>query len=129
MTPMPNPNQPVNPVEEAQETRVINIRNAPRGWENNPQYVYIGRAGKGQDGYFGNPFKLSKHEERGATLARFEAHARRLLDTDIEYRRRVRDLYGKTLVCFCHPQPCHGDVLAKLAAVLSTQQPVSEVKA
>jgi hypothetical protein len=25
------------------------------------------------------------------------------------------ELRGKRLVCYCHPLPCHGDVLAELA--------------
>ena len=27
----------------------------------------------------------------------------------------LAELKGKRLGCFCHPQPCHGDVLAELA--------------
>ena len=30
---------------------------------------------------------------------------------DAAFRRRVWELEGKTLVCFCSPKACHGDVL------------------
>ena len=37
--------------DNRKHTRVVNIRKEAYD-------VYIGRAGKGQDGYFGNPFRL-----------------------------------------------------------------------
>ena len=86
-------------------TTVINIKNAPIGWINNPDYVYIGRAGKGLTGYFGNPTTLKKY--RGYLESR--------IDEDIGFREKVMNLYGKTLVCFCKPKPCHGDILAEYA--------------
>ena len=30
-----------------------------------------------------------------------------------EYRRRIEGLRGKTLMCFCKPLACHGDVIAE----------------
>ena len=73
--------------------------------------VYIGRAGKGQDGYFGNPFRLKQDMIRGGTLAGFREYFYRRLVNDAEYRRRVHELQGKTLGCFCKPHPCHGDII------------------
>lgn len=97
-------------------TRVVNLRREPYD-------VYVGRAGHGQDGYFGNPVRTGEtcpvcgevHRERGETIACFEVYARRRMQTDPTYARRVRDLRGKVLGCFCKPKPCHGDVLVKLA--------------
>lgn len=40
-------------------TRVVNIRKESCD-------VYIGRAGQGKDGYFGNPFRLEATMTRGA---------------------------------------------------------------
>jgi hypothetical protein len=109
-------------------TSVINIRQAPANWQSDPRYVYIGRAGKGQDGYFGNPFPLLQGESRGATLDRFREWAKNKLSTDPEFARRVSELKGKTLICFCAPnsglQPaldgdtCHGQILAHYAETL-----------
>lgn len=109
-------------------TSVIHIRQTPSNWQSDPQYVYIGRAGKGQDGYFGNPFPLQHGESRGSTLDRFREWVKNRLDTDPEFARRVSGLKGKTLICFCAPkdglQPaldgdiCHGQILAHYAETL-----------
>lgn len=88
-------------------TNVVNIKTGAS------YDVYIGRAGHGQDGYFGNPFRLYPGEPRGATLDRYEQYFLYRLDTDPEFRRRVLELKGKTLSCFCHPAPCHGDIIAE----------------
>ena len=53
--------------------------------------MYIGRAGKGQDGYFGNPFRLKQDMIRGGTLAGFREYFYRRLVNDAEYRRRVHE--------------------------------------
>ena len=46
--------------------------------------MYIGRAGKGQDGYFGNPFRLKQDMIRGGTLAGFREYFYRRLVNDAE---------------------------------------------
>lgn len=87
-------------------TTVVNIRTGAR------YDVYIGRAGHGQDGYFGNPFRLKPEEARGATLARFEAYFYDRLGDDPEFVQRVLQLRDKVLGCFCKPHACHGDIIA-----------------
>ncbi len=77
-------------------TRVVNLRKEPFD-------VYIGRAGHGYDGYFGNPSK---------TVREFETYFFTRLINDPEYKQRVHALNGKTLGCFCKPKHCHGDVIA-----------------
>jgi hypothetical protein len=94
---------------------VINIKDAPVGWRDDPHYVYIGRAGKGLDGYFGNPF-IAK--QRGDTLDKYRGYLEDLLKVDREFIRRTKALQGKTLVCFCKPKRCHGDILAHYAEKL-----------
>ena len=88
------------------ETKVVNIKDAKYD-------VYIGRAGRGQDGYFGNPFVLKAGETRGASLEKYRAYFYNRLETDPEFRRRIHALKGKTLGCFCKPYPCHGDIIAE----------------
>jgi hypothetical protein len=78
--------------------------------------VYIGRAGKGQDGYFGNPIRLvnpHRQEERTRNLEQYRKYFYDRLEIDGEFRRRIQALKGKTLGCFCKPLPCHGDVIAE----------------
>lgn len=82
--------------------RAVNLRKE--------QYdVYIGRAGKGEDGYFGNPYRGRKQ----AVLDKFRPYFFGRLERDPEYRRRVLALKGKRLGCFCKPGLCHGDIIAE----------------
>ncbi len=97
--------------------RVIHIRDST-GSDNE---VYIGRAGKGHDGVFGNPvikgrncFMCGKvHRDSGSTLPCYEEWLQIKLEQDADFAQAVGGLRGKTLVCFCKPGPCHGDVLIK----------------
>lgn len=75
--------------------------------------VYCGRAGKGQDGYFGNPFKLTSESQRGDTLEKFREYFYNRLESDPEFKMRVGKLKGKRLGCFCAPKPCHADIIAE----------------
>lgn len=86
------------------KTRVVNIRKESCD-------VYIGRAGHGKDGYFGNPFRLDAEMARGGTLESYRKYFYHRLSTDEEFRGRIGELRGKTLGCFCKPNPCHGDVI------------------
>jgi hypothetical protein len=51
--------------------------------------VYIGRKGKGQDGYFGNPFHNGTRSEN---IAAFRKYFYDRLKTDPIFNRRVRSL-------------------------------------
>lgn len=104
---------------------VINIKAA----KNTSDEVYIGRAGKGYDGYFGNPIRLREpcricgktHFKPGETLECYAEYLTLRLDTDQEFRHRVKLLIGRTLVCFCKPKPCHGDILARYSLKLNSE--------
>lgn len=85
-------------------TKVVNLRFAPYD-------VYIGRAGKGKDGYFGNPIKLKPGESRGSTIEKYKIYFYNRIQTDEEFKKKVLELQGKTLGCFCKPNSCHGDVI------------------
>ena len=68
--------------------------------------VFIGRPSK-----WGNPFKMSRTATRQDVVKAYEVYLlsnKELMDSLIELR-------GKDLVCFCAPEPCHGDVLIKYA--------------
>jgi hypothetical protein len=96
-------------------TRVVTIR----GGE--PYDFYIGRAGQGESGYFGNPYPKGQacsrcgelHGSPASTLPCFETYFLERLRDDPEFRARVRGLRGRVLGCFCLPgNPCHGAVIA-----------------
>jgi hypothetical protein len=84
---------------------VVNLRNEKYD-------VYIGRAGHGHDGYFGNPHK-TRWDIRGATLKKYREYFYNRIATDPEFKERVLALKGKKLGCFCKPYPCHGDIIAE----------------
>lgn len=68
--------------------------------------VYIGRGSK-----WGNPFVIGKDGNRDDVCDKYEAYLlsnQTLLDA-------LPELKDKKLGCFCKPQRCHGDLLAKLA--------------
>jgi len=83
--------------------------------------VYVGRAGHGNDGYFGNPFKSSNRDE---SIARFEQYFQERIKNDPEYRRRILSLQGKVLGCFCKPQKCHADIIAKYLNSIPEVKPI-----
>lgn len=74
--------------------------------------VYIGRAGGGEDGYFGNPFMLLGPEksDRIRCIENFRNYFIDRIGKDAEFKRRVEGLRGKRLGCFCAPAPCHGNI-------------------
>jgi len=69
--------------------------------------VYIGRPSK-----WGNPFAIGRDGTRAQVIARYE----RWLGEQPELIGQLGELEGKTLGCWCAPNACHGDVLARLAA-------------
>jgi len=97
--------------------KVVNIK------DTNEYDVYIGRAGNGKDGYFGNPFTDGTRSQR---IENFKDYAFHRVLVDPEYRKRVKQLQGKTLGCFCKPRACHGDVLIELADKICLEDDVFE---
>jgi len=100
---------------------VINIKNAPAGWANSPEYQYIGRPGQSMDGYFGNPFRLLEEDDRDKILLQYRNWFYQRLFADEEFRDRIEGLVNKTLVCFCKPRMCHGDIIAEYLASKNPQ--------
>lgn len=88
-------------------TRVVNLR------RHENYNVYIGRGGPGRSGYFGNPFPIGgiDNKTRAESIVEFECYFHDRLQRDPEFKRRVEELRGRTLGCFCAPLPCHGDVI------------------
>lgn len=94
------------------KTTVINIRDAPRGWMDDPKYTYIGRAGAGFSGEWGNPYVISFEKHRDKVLDLYKIWLDR---QSREYKlRMIHDLEGQILVCFCSPKRCHGDIIIEL---------------
>jgi hypothetical protein len=81
--------------------------------------VYIGRVGScpaefmgpGSDGCWGNPFKSGRDGTRAEVIEMYECW----LLTQPKLLRRLPELRGRELGCWCAPKACHGDVLVRLA--------------
>jgi len=118
---------PVINLHQNQSLKSLSQRNWPNG------FVYIGRAGRGLTGTFGNPVKVceeclvcrSIHKKPVDTLKCYRQWLEQEIRTNYEFREFVKQLAKKTLVCFCHPRPCHGDILEEIAnrlAVIDTPE-------
>lgn len=87
-------------------TTVVNIRTHKCD-------VYIGRAGCGEDGYWGNPFFIGKDGDRQQVLSLYWAYYRNRMMDDPEFLSKLQKLIGKRLGCFCAPLGCHGNAIAE----------------
>lgn len=65
--------------------------------------VYIGRGSP-----FGNPFVIGKDGSREEAIEKFREYF--MNNPDLQQLAK-RKLVGKSLICFCAPKTCHGDVL------------------
>lgn len=86
---------------------VLNIKHVGKdGYD-----IYIGRPSP-----FGNPYS-----HRKGTLAKYKVRSRkeaiekyeRYLLSSPELMEKLNELKHKRLGCWCHPKPCHGDILKK----------------
>src|SRR4029077_3310682 len=79
--------------------------------------AYIGRNCRGwREAGWGNPFRAQTHtpEEHDRVIALYGRH----LDESPILLGRLAELCGGKVLLWCHPLPCHGDVLAKRANAL-----------
>jgi hypothetical protein len=109
-------------------TKIINIHHGEK------YDVYIGREGKGQDGYFGNPLRLDDKEllsmlraeygnldNRELIIRGYKEYFLDRINKDTEFKNRILDLKGKTLGCFCVPKTCHGMVIIEYLDGISVE--------
>ena len=82
--------------------RVLNLRRDRVGHCD----LFIGRGSP-----WGNPFRIGRDGDRSAVLRRHE----RWLRDQHHLLRRIGELRGRNLVCFCAPLGCHGHLLLRLA--------------
>lgn len=73
--------------------------------QNSQDEVYIGRPSK-----WGNKFEIGKDGTRAEVIEKY----RIWIQTQPELLEALDELKGKTLVCWCSPLPCHGDILVEL---------------
>jgi hypothetical protein len=85
-------------------TSVLNARLV--GKLAHPDRVYIGRPSK-----WGNPFVIGRHGNRWDVIAKYGE----FLMGNPALLASIGELWEKDLVCWCHPELCHGDILVELA--------------
>lgn len=97
-------------------------------WLKNPQHVYIGRDMTNYvpgaiGSVWGNPFSTSKmsREECCKKYEEYILTDKKKMKNGKTLRESLGELKGKTLGCWCHPELCHGHVLAKLVGELEVQ--------
>jgi len=77
--------------------------------------VYIGRGS-----IWGNPYVIGKDGDRETVIYKYEELMVDRLGFGSDemvsemWKDKLRSLEGKTLVCYCAPLGCHGDVLEQL---------------
>jgi hypothetical protein len=71
-----------------------------------PGSVYIGRPS-----IWGNPFVIGKDGTRAEVIAKYELWIKQQPDL----MAKISHLKGKSLICWCSPLECHGNVLVRLA--------------
>ncbi|MGE5443685.1 MAG: DUF4326 domain-containing protein [Ignavibacteriales bacterium] len=93
-------------MKERDLPRVVNLRHEPYD-------VYIGRANrryKLERSDWHNPFRIGKNCTREEAVEKY----RNYILNRPDLLSRLDELKGKTLGCWCKPEPCHGDVLVDL---------------
>lgn len=84
--------------------KVYNVKYS--GWDVD-NAVYVGRPSD-----FGNPFSIKSTGSRTEAIKRFE----KLVNNKQEFKQQIKnELRGKNLLCWCTPDPCHADILLKIA--------------
>lgn len=92
-------------------TTVINIKDAPDGWEDDLDYYYCGRLTRFRNTYFfGNPHRMPGDGNRETCVAKFKRDFEK--STTYYQKLVLKILTGKVLVCHCFPKPCHAQILA-----------------
>jgi hypothetical protein len=82
-------------------TRVVNVRHEPCD-------VYIGRPS-----IFGNPFTTGSHRSREGAIDMYRSHFYQKIRMDVDFKKAIQSLKGKTLGCYCKPLACHGDIFVE----------------
>jgi hypothetical protein len=106
--------------------RVLNIREPGAVKDERPNGLYIGRAMKKCSQPGGNFIPAlpaseweNPHKITADTPAERAAAVRKYIVGVLEdaKRRRIGELAGQSLICWCSPKLCHGNALAELVAL------------
>jgi hypothetical protein len=133
--PLANPNN-INSPDGVAFASVLNFNDVKEHWNRKeqvwafPEMVYIGRTNKSKNlpaSIWANPFAISAKVPRDEALRRYRLYVL----TSPELVAALPELIGKTKICWCAPEACHGHVLDELleayqAGTLSQMVAVAE---
>ena len=92
-------------------------------WMAHPDNIYIARQGvvfvnqsrfPKKSSLFANPYKIGRDGTREEVIDKYKQHITTQLDNGQLSIHDLLALKGKNLGCWCHPEPCHGDILLSL---------------
>jgi hypothetical protein len=90
--------------ESLSQPRVLNLRNLTGALP--PNTVRIDRRTA-----LGNRFIIGRDGTRAEVISKHAAW----VVTQPRLMQMIEDLRGKNVACWCHPLPCHGDTIVRLA--------------
>lgn len=90
-------------------------------WCEDENNVYIGRKGivfvtiegrkeryPKKDSLWMNPYKIGKDGTREQVLKKYRSYIETIIEVMFDEFVKLK---GKNLGCWCHPEPCHGNIL------------------
>jgi hypothetical protein len=101
---------------------VVNIRDLPDDWRFRHEYVYIGRQNKTynlDESPFHNPYHEGVDGSRSEVIQKYREYIYKQASLVVLARNMLK---GKTLVCWCKPLDCHGDVLVEMINEISSKR-------
>lgn len=111
-------------------SKLTTVVNLSAGALLGPGTIYVGRAGRGLAGTFGNPHRAgdfcscgTPHATRAEAIAAFARYFYARLERDPAFWTAVLELRGKRLACFCVPHACHASVIAAYLNELPEEGP------
>jgi hypothetical protein len=103
-------------------------------WCSDTNNIYIGRKGvvfinnvryPPDNSIFHNPFKIGRDGDRNEVLKKYKEYILKKIEKESGFKDSIKSLKGKNLGCWCHPLPCHGDILLEVLNTLKIEDDYS----
>lgn len=62
---------------------------------------------------FANPYPITNKRTRQQSMEMYRKWFYNMIECDESFKHAVDTLRGKRLGCWCHPKPCHGDIIVE----------------
>ena len=92
-------------------------------WMDDPNNIYVARNGvvfvdkvryPRISSPFANPYKVGKDGDRETVITKYEDYIIEKIEKNPKLKDQIKEMKGKNLGCWCHPLPCHADVLLRI---------------